>query len=300
MLTAREFTDKLFESFYNNEDNEKEMFLVEGLIIDERHKKVRLTDEQNKGVDFSNDKYLNYRYRFDNKVFNVISIFKRTDLKGRFEELDGNPFIYALKNQDNDPNEWRFDITDQEVYKYMHRFLEICKSIDKEYDTIIMVPSSHKINKKFMDVIFKQVKATNKVEDMFYKTFKQDAYESRDLKAIEKYCKEECNNDLRRALKLEERILETIESCFNNMKGKYFKASEMDKQYIKFIKRIVTPNKKYTVEKASELIRDKRVLVLDDTLSTGATISACVQNILRYGPSKLQVITLLSNKRRSD
>ena len=51
------------------------MFLVEGLIIDERHKKVRLTDEQNKGVDFSNDKYLNYRYRFDNKVFNVISIF---------------------------------------------------------------------------------------------------------------------------------------------------------------------------------------------------------------------------------
>ena len=26
MLTAREFTDKLFESFYNNEENEKEMF----------------------------------------------------------------------------------------------------------------------------------------------------------------------------------------------------------------------------------------------------------------------------------
>lgn len=300
MLTAREFTDKLFESFYNNEENEKEMFLVEGLIIDERHKKVRLTDEQNKGVDFSNDKYLNYRYRFDNKVFNVISIFKRTDLKGRFEELDGNPFIYALKNQDNDPNEWRFDISDQEVYKYMRRFLEICKSIDKEYDTIIMVPSSHKINRKFMDVIFKQVKATNKVEDMFYKTLKQDAYKSRDLKAIEKYCKKECDDDLRRSLKLEEKILEIIDSCFNNMKGKYFKASEMDKQYIKFIKRIVTPNKKYTVEKASELITDKRVLVLDDTLSTGATISTCVQNILRYGPSKLQVITLLSNKRRSD
>jgi len=239
-------------------------------------------------------------YKFDDKIFNVISIFKRTDLRGRFEKLDGNPFIYALKNQDNDPNEWRFDITDQEVYKYMRRFLEVCKSIDKEYDTIIMVPSSHKINRRFMDVIFKQVKATNKVEDMFLKTLKQDAYNSRDLKAIEEYCQKECNYDSRRALRLEETILEIIDSCFDNMNGKYFKASEMDKQYIKFIKRIVTLNKKYTVEKASELIRDKRVLVLDDTLSTGSTISACVQNILRYGPANLQVITLLSNKRRND
>jgi hypothetical protein len=61
MITARQFTDKLFESFCNNKENEKEMFLIEELIVDERHKKVRLTDEQNKGVDFSNNKYLNYR-----------------------------------------------------------------------------------------------------------------------------------------------------------------------------------------------------------------------------------------------
>ena len=49
-------------------------------------------------------------------------------------------------------------------------------------------------------------------------------------------------------------------------------------------------------EKASELIRGKRVLVLDDILSTDATISLCVKNIRRYGPGKLHVIKLFGNR----
>lgn len=102
------------------------------------------------------------------------------------------------------------------------------------------------------------------------------------------------------AMNLEEKIIDRIEDCFDSMSGNYFKASQMDKEYIRFIRRIVTPNNKYTLEKASELIRGKRVLVLDDTLSTGVTISSCVENIQRYGPSKLQVITLLSKKMKSD
>lgn len=293
MVTAKEMTDKLFETFCSN--REKEKFLVEGLIVDERRKKVRLADENDDGVDFSNEKYLEYKYRFDNTIIDVISIFRRTWLKGRYDELDGNPFIYALKNQENNHNDWQFDITDAEIHKYIRRFLEVCDSIDKEYDTIIMVPSSHDINRRFMDVIFNRVKATDKIEDMFYKTLKTDAYDSRDLEAIEKYCEKKCNYDYRRAARLEETVLEEIDSSFDNMPGKYFKAAKMNKAYIRFIKRIVTPNKKYTVEKASEVIREKRVLVLDDTLSTGSTISACVQNIQRYGPAKLQVITLLSN-----
>lgn len=301
MLSAKEHSKILYEAFCTNKENEKELFLVEGLFVDEKRKKVRLTDDNNNGVDFSNEKYIQYKYNFENKIFNVISIFKRTSLKGRFErEIDGNPFIYALKNQNNDPNEWSFDITDEEIYKYIRRFLKICKSIDKEYDTIIMVPSSHVINKRFMDVIFNQVNAEHKIEDMFYKTTKEDAYDSRDLKKIEDYCLKKCNYNTRRAIQLEDNILDDIDSCFDNMPGKYFKASMMNKEYIKFIRRIVTPNKKYTLEKASELIRDKRVLILDDTLSTGTTISACAQNILRYGPAKIDIITLLSNKRKND
>lgn len=288
-------TDSLFESFCSNKDNEKEMFLVEGLVIDEEHRKVRLADEHDNGVDFSNDKYLEFNLRFDSGVIDVVSLFRRTWSKGRYEELAGNPFIYALKNRENNPKEWQFEITDTEIYKYIHRFLEACNAIDKEYDTIIMVPSSHVINRRFMNMIIKHVKANNKIEDKFYKTLKTDAYNSRDIKAITDYCEKQCEYDSRRALSLEETILQAIDSSFDNMKGKYFKASEMDEEYIRFIRRIVSPNKKYTVEKTSELLRGKRVLVLDDTLSTGATTSLSVQNILRYGPSKLQVITLLAS-----
>lgn len=146
-----------------------------------------------------------------------------------------------------------------------------------------------------MNVIFKHIKATNKVEDKIYKILKSDAYNSRDIKAITDYCEKQCDYDSRRAVRLEETILEVIDSSFDNMKGKYYKASEMDEEHIRFIRRIVSPNMKYTVEKASELLRGKRFLVLDDTLSTGATISPSVQNILRYGPSKLQVINLLAS-----
>lgn len=45
------------------------------------------------------------------------------------------------------------------------------------------------------------------------------------------------------------------------------------------------------VEQASELIRDKRVLVLDEPLWAGSATSVCVQNIQGYGPSELCVMT---------
>ena len=292
----------MFERFYENRENEKEMFLVEGLICDERRKTVRLTDDTDDGVDFSNKTYLEYKYRFDGKLMTVISIFRRTPMIGKnYKELDGNPFIYALKNDnttDKQKNEWRFDITDEEIRKYIRRFLEVCDSIDKEYDTIIMVPSSHNINRRFMKVIFERVGAKDKVEDFFYKISKEDAYDSRDLDAISIYCGRKCNYDIKRANQMEERVLDEIDYCFDQMKGEYFQAAKMKKEYLRFIPDIVTRNNKYSLETASKLIRDKRVLVLDDVLSTGLTISSCVKNIRQYGPKSIHVITLLSNKQK--
>ena len=298
MIASKKRNEILFEAFCESKENEKDMFVVEGLVVDEKRKRVGLTDEHNQGVDFSNKTYLEYKYKFDGDVIDVISIFKRTPLAGKYKDIDGNPFIYALKNKEKREDDWMFEITNQEIYRYIHRFLEVCNSIDKQYDTIIMVPSHHDINERFMRVIFNKVGAKDKVEDFFYKTTKADAYDSRDLGAIRDYCLKRCNQNKTKALELEEHILDRIDASFDNMPGDYFKASRMDKEYIKFIKRVVTPNNKYTLDDASRLIRGKHVLILDDTLSTGATISSCVKNIKRFGPAKLQVITLLSNKRK--
>ena len=149
ILTMKTLQQILKESYNNSNANEFDNYIVEGLNIDPISKTVSLTDSNDKGVDFSlinNPVYDTY------KGYNVISIFKRTELYDiDNRQRDGNPFIYALKNK----NGWKFNITDEEIYKYIRRFLEVCKKIDSKYDTIIITPSSSDINEKFMKVISK-------------------------------------------------------------------------------------------------------------------------------------------------
>ena len=270
--------------------NVEDMYLVEGISVDQFKKTVRLTDTPD-GVDFSNKKYIHYRYRLDNRPVDVISIFKRTPYTNSYDktDIDGNPFIYALKGTDG----WSFDITDEEITHYVRRFLEICNSIDKRYDTIIIVPSSHDINRRFMKVIASRVKASDTIEDMFLKSTKSNALASLDVKAIEKYCEEKYP---RTTDYMFNSITNEIKRAFNRMTGKYFEAKKMPKEYLKFIKEPVTVNNGFSVNAATQLINGKSVLVLDDTLSTGATISACVRVINQYEPKRLDVITLLSKK----
>ena len=269
--------------------NDKNMYLVEGLIVDRFKQTVKLTDETEDGVDFSNEKYIQYRYRIDGQLVNVMSIFKRTPYNDEYEDIDGNPFIYALKGI----NGWSFDITDEEIVHYVRRFLEVCNTIDKEYDVIVVVPSSHDINKRFMRVVASRVNASETVDDMFRKCTKGEALESLDTEAIEKFCDE---NYPRTSDYMFDTITNEIKAAFHRMEGKYFEAKKMPKKYLQFIKEPITYRKGYSMEKASELIFGKSVLVLDDTISSGASISACVRAINSFSPKKLDVITLLSKK----
>lgn len=282
--------DKLFEVFCRNTNNEKEMFLVEGLEVNEYKKTVSLTDRHNHGVDTSNDKPVIYNYKFNDLKFKVISIFKRYYMQGDYRNIDGNPFIYALKNKYG----WKFDMTQEEIFHYIKKFLTVCNNIQQEYDTVIMVPSMHQINKRFMTVIAKQVKATNVVEDLFFKTKKADIWENIDVEAIENYCYRNYHPNV--AMNRAETIMRNIQIDLNRMPGQYFSAGMMNKDYIKFIDNIVSLNNHYSVEDAMSLINNKRVLVLDDILSTGTTISGCVKEVIKYGPKKLNVITLLSKQ----
>lgn len=139
---------KLFEMFIH--DNENVMY--EGLIVNKKNHTISLTDEHNKGIDLSLE---NSPIEYKLNGIDVISIFKRTPLKEYEKDVDGNPFIYALKCEHN----WKFDMPETDVIKYMKRFLKVCSKIKNRYDTIITVPSQSWINKRFMDVIAKQVQA---------------------------------------------------------------------------------------------------------------------------------------------
>ena len=264
------------ESFNSTDINEFDSYIVEGLNIDPISKTVSLTDTHNNGIDFSllnNPVYSKY------KEYDVISIFKRTKLYDiDNQQRDGNPFIYALKNKYG----WKFNITNEEIYKYIKRFLTICKKINSQYDTIIITPSTSDINEKFMKVISNQIKSKDILNEFFVKLSIEEIIDD-DL-----INKEQIQNDYPNEFN---KVIAEIHHSFRRMKGTSFEAKIMNKKYLKYIKYIST---EYNEDIRSK-IDNKDILILDDTISSGETISQCINGVLsNFVPKSITIITLLS------
>lgn len=258
-------------------DMNEENYIVEGININPNDKTVSLTDIHNKGIDFSlvnNPVYDKY------KEYDVISIFKRSKLYDINDtQRDGNPFIYALKGKYG----WKFNITNEEITKYIRRFLEICNKIKNKYDTIIITPSSTDLNEKFMKVISKQVESSKIINEFFVKLTKEEIIDDDliDKEGIMKDYPDTYNS-----------VLAEINRSFRRMKGEYFEVKLMKKEYLKYIKYI---GEESDIENLREFIDDKDILLLDDTISSGETISQCINGIINnFIPKSITIITLLS------
>ena len=275
----------LFELFI--EDNQNVMY--EGLNINLETRTISLTDEHNKGVDFTLE---NSPIVYKLNGIDVISVFKRTPLEAYEREVDGNPFIYALKGE----NHWKFDISEADAFKYMRRFLDVCHKIKNRYDTILSVPTQSWVNARFMDVIAKQVGAKYKISDYFDKCDLDVAYHSIDEKGIREYAK--AINKLNPELEAIQ-ILNRIDRCFGRMEKagkKFFTAKLVDKDLLRFIKNPIS-TKTQNAAQCAEYFNDKNVLILDDIIASGTTLSFCTQNVLdTYSPKSVTIVTLLSKK----
>lgn len=266
---------KSYEEFFMVDTNEP-LYIVEGININSNDKTISLTDEHDKGVDFSlvnNPVYDKY------KDFDVISIFKRSKLVDDTNtERDGNPFIYALKEKKG----WTFDITNDEIFRYIKRFLEICKKINNTYDTIVITPSSTNINERFMKVISKQVQAENIVREFLVKIKKEEIIDD-NLIDKEQITKDYPNNY--------NEVITKISRSFRRMEGADFEAKHMDKKYLKYVKYIGVNNDL----NIRPMIDGKDILVLDDTISSGTTVSQCIDGITsNFTPKSITIVTLLS------
>ena len=268
--------EMLKESFKKSYTNDFDNYIVEGLNIDVDNKTVSLTDNHNSGIDFS---LVNNPVYDKHNGYDVISIFKRTSLTDiNNAQRDGNPFIYALKNK----NGWKFNITTSEITKYIRRFLNICKKINNKYDTIIITPSASDINEKFMNVISKQVNADKIINEYFVKLTKEEIIDD-DLIDIERI-----RNDYGNSFN---KVMSEIHRSFRRMKGETFEAKYVKKEYLKYIKYIETNGD----DDIRKYIDDKDILLLDDTISSGETVSQCINGILsNFIPKSITIITLLS------
>ena len=264
-----EFRQKRFSE---STELELDEFIVEGIEINIRTKKVKLNDS-NKGVDFEGPIYWK-----DNEM-NIISIFKRTKLdKFRGDkDLDGNPFIYALKKKYN----WSFDVSYQDIKKYLNKFISNCEQLQKKYDTIIMIPSKSDLNEKFMDYLYKILQSTNKIKDVFRKMdFDHDEIEQ--FINYDRIKKDFSNPD---------NIINKIEDILYDFNGKEFETKRIPKKLLKYFN-FLTKNESVDYVEA---ITNKNILILDDIYSSGNTISQTVKAIKQnYNPKSITVVTLLS------
>lgn len=269
-------THRLLKEEYFRQD-----LLKEGIIPNYIKKTVKLTMDNNDGVDFSEENYIKYRAN----GLTVYSIFRRTplpDYRTGENDDDGNPFIWALKGIDG----WKFNVTDTEIVQYIKRFLSICHTIDKNYDVVIMAPSKSDVNRRFMKVIYGIVGATVKIEDYFLKVKTSEILYNLDTEMIEQDYPTESSQEY-----MEREMIR----CLRRM-GTDFEAKKFPKEYLKYIKSVVDVDNKYSVADSNNLFKGKRVLVLDDVFSSGKTVSDCVNCIWDYSPAKVDVITLLSRK----
>ena len=268
--------EMLKESFKKSCINDLNNYIVEGLNIDVDNKTVSLTDAHNSGIDFS---LVNNPVYDKHNGYDVISIFKRTSLTDiNNTQRDGNPFIYALKKK----NGWKFNITSEEINKYIRRFLNICKKINNKYDTIIITPSASELNEKFMKAISRQVDANNIINEYFVKLSKEEIIDD-DLIDIERI-----RNDYGNSFN---KVMSEIHRSFRRMKGETFEAKYVKKEYLKYIKYIETNGD----DDIRKYIDDKDILLLDDTISSGETVSQCINGILsNFIPKSITIITLLS------
>lgn len=135
-----------------------------------------------------------------------------------------------------------------------------------------------------------------KITDYFGKCDLDVAYNSIDEEEIRRYAKMiNPHNPESEVVSIWNRL----EYCFGKMEKehkKFFTAKLVDKDLLRFVKNPIS-TKTSNMAECAEYFNDKDVLILDDILASGTTLSFCVQNILdTYSPKSVTAITLLSKK----
>ncbi len=239
---------------------------TEGVNIDTTNKcvYVDLTHENN--VDTSvamNPTYSNI------DGYDVVSIFKR---KHNDDKSDGNPLVYALKNIKG----WKIDKKD--IIKLLHQFVDISNKIDSKYDTIISIPSSNDLNNKFLYRLNRIIKCDDKITDhLFSKMYVDEVVENIDYPSM--------TSD----------EISIMDAAIRKIKDKHFTFKSIPVDLRKYIKNIWDDSFSCSDLGVADKINDKNILILDDTIASGQTISTFCDTILKnYAPKSVTIITLFS------
>ncbi len=278
----------LTESYLSNkigENLKKELneFINEhGIDYDKLNKTVAFNPNHQEGVN-TNDPWNPKPIYNEVDGYKIISIFEREKTDDR---QDGNPLIYALKGKYS----WVFKNPSYDYFSLLRRFVAVCKELNEEYDVIITTPSSNSLNTEILHRIIKLIPHNIHFERFFCKYNAQDVYDiTMDSMLFNKYFE---GKELENAIYNFEMAIERM-NVENNGVFSY--------KYLPSYLRPILSNSMYVNkdvlndEKVNELINGKKILVIDDTVTSGKTISDSADALKSvFNPQSITFLTLFS------
>ena len=184
----------------------------------------------------------------------IYSIYKRVKTKGN--KWDGNPLIYALKNQKG------YRISRTEFKKFLYSFYFILNRLleEKSYDLILVLPSSSNVAKVVARKVSSSLTITLNVHDIFEKQSVNEVIEKIDISVV------------------------TNKSKLKKLKHQLSKLQKMDKNKTFSMKNIPPKIREYFIPLKLKAKFDfnsyKNILIVDDLLATGNSIKSARDIIL--------------------
>ena len=189
-------------------------------------------------------------------VHNIVihSIYKR--LKTRSNQGDGNPLIYALKNQKG------YRISRNELKKFLYSFYYILNKLlqNKSYDLILVLPSSSTVAKNVAKKVSKSLSNNLTVHDIFEKQSVSEIIEKIDISIV------------------------SNKNKLKELKHQLSKLQKMDKNKTFSMKNVPPKIREYFIPLKLKAKFDfshyKNILIVDDLLATGNSIKSARDIIL--------------------
>lgn len=239
-------------------------YIAEGIDIDYENKTVKINLSHENGIDTST---INNPLYTKINGYDVISIFTRK----KYQRSDGNPLLYALKGL----NDWKIEKFDIDIL--LKQFIKIAEKIDPVYDTIIKIPSKNDLNNIFMNRLNKIIKCDNNITTLLTKLDPEIVW----MEGVD-------------FANMSREEIEILENEFTKM-GDYFSFKLIPIKFRKYIKKIYDENYIHDQLDVADKINNKKILILDDTIASGQTISLFTKQILdMYAPNEVTIITLFS------
>jgi len=226
----------------------------------------------------------------------VFSVFKRTKMKSPFGSPDGNPLVYAFKDENNYRFKTEYDklVIQQLISQILDKFVKSYFAALSGNVATIVCPSENELNSKFAEALAKAASANDKKMNLFdsvltklsVDTVVHDVFDNanspmnRWLVSIGKRAAREMRRQL-------DEYFDRMRKEHNNVFSYHF-IKNPD------LRNIIT--KTMSIEEHTHAgIDGKHVLVVDDTVSRGKTLAEAYELICTsYNPASITALTLFS------